>query len=243
MCIKETVICVPTYNEARNLPQITADILNAVPDASLLIIDDNSPDGTGRIADRLAYADSRISVLHRFRKEGLGKAYLDGFQRILNMNHIRLVGQMDADFSHPPNRLPAMIQATEKAELVIGSRYVSGGNTENWNAVRRMISRFGSLYARLWLNIPIRDITGGFKIWRREMLEQVLAYSISSDGYSFQIETNYLAFRLKARIAELPIAFTDRYIGQSKMTPGIAFEACWRLPLMRWGYRGVMRDA
>ncbi len=230
----EPVICLPTYNEAANLPRITEAILQSLPHASVLVIDDNSPDGTGDIADQMAQKNSQISVLHRTCKEGLGRAYLNGFRTVLDNPDTRLIIQMDADFSHPPDRLPAMVKAADKADLVIGSRYISGGGTQNWSFFRCMISALGSLYARLWLGMPVRDLTGGFKVWQRNLLEHILNYSISSGGFVFQIETTFLAFQAHARITEVPILFADRYVGKSKMNAGIAFEAFWRLPLIRW---------
>lgn len=230
---KDIVICLPTYNEKENLRLTAAAILSASPRVSILVIDDNSPDGTGRIADQLASEDPRISVLHRARKEGLGRAYLDGFRRVLQDPNVRFIGQMDADLSHPPERLPAMIQAAESGDLVIGSRYVRGGGTRNWNFCRKFISRFGSLYARIWLGMSVRDLTGGFKIWRRTLLESILKHPVNGGGYVFQVETTFLAFRLGADITELPILFTDRNVGKSKMTADIALEAFWRLPVMR----------
>lgn len=230
----ETIICVPTYNEARNIKRVTEAILYALPYASIFIIDDNSPDGTGAIADRMAEENPQISVLNRSQKEGLGRAYLDGFRTLLNRTDAELIVQMDADTSHPPDRLPDMICAAKAADLVIGSRYVPGGRTRNWNLTRRAISRFGSLYARVCMEVPVRDMTGGFKVWRRDMLKQVMAHPITSDGYAFQVETTFLANRLGGRIAEVPILFTDRNVGKSKMSMAIAFEASWRLPLIRW---------
>lgn len=230
---KEMVICLPTYNERANLRRTAASILEAVPQVSVLVIDDSSPDGTGALADQMAREDPRISVRHRARKEGLGRAYLDGFRTVLKQPDVRLIGQMDADLSHPPDRLPAMIRAAESADLVIGSRYVPGGGTRNWNLCRKIISRFGSLYARTWLGMPVRDLTGGFKIWRRSLLETVLTHPVNAGGYVFQVETSFLAFQLGADISELPIVFTDRHVGKSKMTADIALEAFWRLPVMR----------
>lgn len=230
---KDIVICLPTYNERENLRQTASGILSLVPQVSLLVIDDNSPDGTGHIADQLARADPRISVLHRACKQGLGRAYLDGFRTVLKAPNVRLIGQMDADLSHPPDRLPAMIRAAESDDLVIGSRYVPGGGTRNWNFFRKFISRFGSFYARTWLSMSVRDLTGGFKIWRRSLLEKLLEYPVHGGGYVFQTEMTFLAFRLGAGITELPIVFTDRNAGKSKMTVNIAYEAFWRLPAMR----------
>jgi len=231
---EKTVICLPTYNEARNIVKITENILEILPRVSILVIDDNSPDGTGAIAEQMALKHPRISVLHRPRKEGLGKAYVSGFRAALKRPEVRWIGQMDADLSHPPDRLPEMLRAAEHADLVIGSRYVSGGGTENWNIIRKMISRFGSLYVRLWLRIPFHDLTGGFKIWRRELLEQILCCPISAHGYAFQVETTFLSAQHNARIVEIPILFTDRNVGKSKMTMSIVFEAFWRVPLMGW---------
>jgi dolichol-phosphate mannosyltransferase len=231
---KKIVICLPTYNEAANLPQITEAILRIIPSAVILVIDDNSPDGTGAVAEKMRLENPQISVLHRVRKEGLGRAYLEGFRTVLkNMPEVERIVQMDADFSHPPERLPEMIRRSESADLVIGSRYVKGGGTENWSLFRQLISRFGSLYARLWLGLPVRDLTGGFKVWRRDLLEKILSCPIGSGGYGFQAETTFFAFRSGARIAEVPILFTDRNVGKSKMTAGIAWEAFWRLPLIR----------
>lgn len=232
-----TIVCLPTYNEAANLPRITEAILGTLPQASVFVIDDNSPDGTGDIADQMAQENPQISVLHRTCKQGLGRAYLNGFRTVLNNPDIRLIVQMDADFSHPPDRLPVMIQAADEADLVIGSRYISGGDTQNWGVFRRLISGLGSLYARLWLGMPVRDVTGGFKVWRRDLLEHILNYPIDSGGFVFQIETTFLAFQSDARITEVPILFTDRHAGRSKMNAGIAFEAFGKLPLIRWHNR------
>ncbi len=240
---QQTVICLPTYNELENLPRITTVILETLPQASILVIDDNSPDGTGDLAEQMAMGTSRISVLRRARKEGLGRAYLNAFRILLDRPDVALIVQMDADFSHPPARLPQMIQAAEQADLVIGSRYVPGGGIRNWGIHRRLISRFGSLYARVWLSLPVRDLTGGFKVWRREMLGKVLQYPIIGGGYVFQAETTFLASRLGGRVTEMPIMFTDREMGISKMSAGIAFEASWRVPLIRWKNRDVKRDA
>ena len=231
---KQIVVCLPTYNEAQNLIRIAGAILEALPRASILIVDDNSPDGTGKLADKLATENRSISVLHRPSKAGLGRAYLNGFHTILDNSNADLIVQMDADLSHPPEKLPGMIHSTADADLVIGSRYVAGGSTKNWGVLRKWVSRFGSFYARLWLGINIRDFTGGFKIWRRELLEKVLSNPISSEGYIFQVETTYIASRLGALITEFPIVFAERETGKSKMTLQIVFEAFWQLPLIRF---------
>lgn len=230
---KKIIICLPTYNEAENIGATVRAIFHFVPATSILIIDDHSPDGTGQIADVLSRQDSRIFVRHRPKKEGLGKAYYDGFRLAIDRMKGDIVVQMDADLSHPPEKLPQMIAAVQTADLVIGSRYIPGGGTENWNMARRMVSRFGAVYARLWLGLAVHDPTGGFKVWRSDLLSHVLACPVRSDGYGFQVETTFIAHRLKARIAEIPIFFTDRHVGRSKMTAGIAFEAFWRIPLMR----------
>ena len=172
-------------------------------------------------------------VLHRPRKEGLGQAYCDGFRYAINKVKADIIVQMDADLSHPPEKLPQMIAAIQTADLVIGSRYISGGGTKNWNISRRIISRFGAIYAKLWLDLPVHDPTGGFKVWRSDLLKHVLACPVISDGYGFQVETTFIDRQLGAHIVEIPICFTDRHVGRSKMTAGIAFEAFWRIPLMR----------
>lgn len=235
---EKTVVCLPTYNEAENIRQSVSSVLQFLPKAALLIIDDHSPDGTGHIADDLAHQDSRIIVLHRPEKQGLGKAYLEGFEFALYQMNAAYIVQMDADQSHPTDVLPRMIEEMNCADLVIGSRYISGGGTKNWNASRRLISRFGAGYARAWLGMPVHDPTGGYKVWDRNLLKNVLDYPIGSGGYVFQIETTYIAFCLGARIAEIPILFTDRNVGQSKMSTNIAFEAFWRIPAIRlFGHR------
>jgi len=227
------VICLPTYNEKENLPLTVAAIRDVLPNASILVIDDNSPDGTGDVAEGLSREYPGISVCHRPGKKGLCRAYLDGFRRVLDRPDVDLIIQMDADLSHPPDRLPAMIRAAETADLVIGSRYVPGGGTCNWNFVRRVISRFGSFYARTWLGLPVMDPTGGFKVWKRLLLERIMHYPITASGYAFQVETTWIAFRLNARIVEVPFVFNDRNLGSSKMSLAITMEACWRVPLLR----------
>jgi len=231
---RRTILCLPTYNEAENLHEMVRAVQRHVPSVHILVIDDNSPDGTGAIADRLADADPRIRVLHRAAKEGLGRAYIAGFRHVLADSDVSVIIQMDADGSHPVERLPALVEATNHADLVIGSRYVSGGGTENWGWARRQISRFGAFYARLCLGLPVRDPTGGFKAWRADLLRRVLAYPIDAGGYAFQIETSHIARRLGATIQEIPIRFVDRRVGQSKMSTGIALEAFWKVPRMRW---------
>ena len=226
----KAVICLPTYNERENLERM----LRALADkgVEVLVIDDNSPDGTGELADRLAAELDFVSVLHRERKEGLGPAYLAGFGRAL-AGGAELVLEMDADFSHDPTDVPRLIEAARDADLVLGSRYVDGGAIANWGPVRRFVSAGGSLYARLVLGVPVHDLTGGFKCFRREVLEALDLHAIASRGYAFQIETTYRALRAGFRVVEVPIRFVDREHGGSKMTRSIFAEAVWKVPALR----------
>jgi dolichol-phosphate mannosyltransferase len=222
----------PTYNERENLePMVRALLERLGPDDCVLVIDDASPDGTGELADRLAAEHDRVSVLHRPRKDGLGPAYLAGFRRAL-VDGVDLVLEMDCDFSHDPDDVPRLIEASAGADLVLGSRYVRGGRIENWNFPRRLVSRAGSLYAQALLWAPVRDLTGGFKCYRREVLEGIDLDAISSRGYAFQIETTYRALRAGFRVVELPITFVDREVGGSKMSRAIVLEAIWRVPYL-----------
>jgi dolichol-phosphate mannosyltransferase len=226
-------LVLPTYNEADNLEAVTAAALaNLPPEARVLVVDDDSPDGTGRIADRLASEQERVEVLHRRRKEGLGPAYLAGFRTALAAGAGAVI-EMDCDFSHDPADLPRLLAAAEDADLAIGSRYVAGGTIENWTALRRAISRGGSTYSRLALGLQVRDLTGGFKCIRREVLEAIPLDSISSRGYAFQVELTYHAARAGFRIVEIPIAFHERRAGASKMSGPIVLEAGWKIPLLR----------
>jgi dolichol-phosphate mannosyltransferase len=226
-------VILPTYNEAENLERIAGAVLEQLPDSRhLLIVDDNSPDGTGEIADRLARSSEDVSVLHRPRKEGLGPAYLAGFDVALESGAQRIV-EMDADFSHDPGYLPLLIHATQDADLAIGSRYVPGGGVTEWGAVRRFISR-GSAYARAALGLPIRDLTGGFKCFRRAVLEAIELDTIQARGYAFQVETTYRAIQAGFEVVEVPIVFKDRRDGTSKMSRSIVAEAIWRVPAMRF---------
>ena len=230
---QKTAICLPTFNEAYNLPVIVGAIQRILPDVFIVVIDDNSPDYTGLIADRLADKNTHIKVLHRRSKSGLGRAYYDGFHFAMDQLHADLIVQMDADFSHDPRTLPLLISASVHADLVIGSRYVTGGEIENWSLARQLISRFGSLYARKILNLPIYDPTGGFKIWHKELLQEVLKQPIASGGYVFQVETTFYAYIMGASITEVPIRFVERKSGKSKMTASIAFEAFHRILMLR----------
>ena len=228
------VLCLPTYNERENLePMIRA--LGGVLDVSrdrILVIDDASPDGTGGIADRLAAELAWVSVLHRERKEGIGPAYIAGFDWAL-AEGAELVLEMDCDFSHRPSDVPRLIAAAEDADLVLGSRYAPGGGTENWGLVRRIVSRGGSLYAQILLGMRVRDLTGGFKCFRRGALEAIDLDALSATGYAFQIETTYRVRRAGLRVQEIPITFVERRAGASKMTGSIVAEAIWKVPLLR----------
>ena len=229
------VVVMPTYDEAENLPTIVPAILAQAAELDVLVVDDNSPDGTGRIADDLARAHpGRVSVLHRARKEGLGAAYLFGFAHALGLGYGRLL-QMDADFSHDPKVLPTLLSASlTAADVALGSRYVAGGGTVNWSLRRRILSRGGSLYARTILGIPIRDLTGAFRCYRREVLEQIDLGTIRSTGNAFQIELIYRVVRRGFRVVEVPITFADRRQGQSKMSGKIIAEAIWKVWLIRF---------
>ena len=227
-------VCLPTYNERENLPRMIEALRPILRDGDrVLVIDDNSPDGTGDVADALAAAHPFVDVLHRPRKEGLGRAYIAGFHRAL-VDGAELVLEMDCDFSHDPEDVPRLIEAAENgADLVLGSRYVPGGSTRNWGLVRRAVSSAGNIYARLVLQSSIRDLTGGFKCFRAPVLETVDLDAIGSKGYAFQIETTYRVLRAGFRVVEVPIAFTDREQGHSKMSKAIVLEAIWKVPLLR----------
>ena len=227
-------VVLPTYDERENLARIVPAILAAAPELDVLVVDDSSPDGTGALADELAARDRRVRVLHRPRKQGLGRAYLAGFDVALREGYRRIL-EMDADFSHDPAALPALLAASRDADLVLGSRYVPGGGTANWGLGRRLLSRGGSFYARTILGVPIRDLTGGFKCFRREVLERIDLPSVRTAGYAFQIELTYRALRRGFRVVEVPILFTDRRVGQSKMTRAIVLEALWKV----WSLRGT----
>ncbi len=234
--VARAVVCVPTYNERDNVEALVralGDVLDTSRDR-VLVIDDGSPDGTGEIADRLAEELPWLDVLHRMRKEGIGRAYLAGFERALATG-AELVLEMDCDFSHAPRDVPRLIAACEGgADLALGSRWVKGGGTENWGLLRRFISRGGSLYARLVLGVGIRDLTGGFKCFRRAVLETIDLDAIAARGYGFQIEGTYRALRAGFRVVELPITFVDRRVGESKMSGAIVLEAMRQVPVLRW---------
>ena len=227
-------VCLPTYNERENLePMLNALAELLRPGDRVLVIDDASPDGTGELADLLAQTLAFVDVLHRPHKDGLGPAYLAGFHHTLQTD-AELILEMDCDFSHDPADVPRLIAAAEEgADVVLGSRYVPGGRVANWGLVRRGISRGASLYTALFLQMGVHDPTGGFKCFRRSVLETIPLDRIHAKGYAFQIETTYRAKRAGFRIAEVPIAFTDRTAGHSKMSRTIVLEAIWRVPLLR----------
>jgi dolichol-phosphate mannosyltransferase len=233
-----TWVVIPTYNEADNIEPLVRAILPRLAAATathrVLIVDDSSPDGTGAIADRLAAELDSVEVLHRTAKDGLGRAYAAGFERAL-AGGAQLVVQMDADFSHDPAHLPALIEAAADADLVIGSRYVSGGGVAEWGALRRLLSRGGSAYARTILGVPVRDLTGGFKCFRRELLERISLSGFQTAGFGFQVEVTYRAARAGARVREVPIVFRDRRVGTSKISSRIVLEALWRVLELRLG--------
>jgi dolichol-phosphate mannosyltransferase len=230
------VVCVPTYDERENLePMVRAlgtVLAGLAPDGRVLVIDDASPDGTGRLADQLTRELPFLDVLHRERKEGLGPAYIAGFERALGQG-AELIATIDCDFSHDPTDLPRLVDAASRAGIALGSRYVPGGATENWGALRRFVSRGGSLYARALLGIAVHDTTSGFKVYRREVLEAIDPGRIESRGYAFQIETVFRAIRCGYTVEEVPIRFADRTEGGSKMGPGIVLEAVLRVPALR----------
>jgi dolichol-phosphate mannosyltransferase len=223
-------VCLPTYDERENVERMVRTLVGL--GVRVLVIDDNSPYGTGEIADRLAEELDDVSVLHRPQKQGLGPAYLAGFRRALD-DGADLVLEMDCDFSHDPADVPRLIGAAEDADVVLGSRYVPGGRVGNWGPLRRFISRGGSLYAQIILGLPIRDLTGGFKCYRRAVLEALPLDEIDSKGYAFQIETTYRALRKGFRVREIPITFVDREKGGSKMSKAIVVEGVWKVPALR----------
>jgi dolichol-phosphate mannosyltransferase len=218
------LIIVPTYNEAENLPRLVTEIHAVVPEVDLLVVDDGSPDGTGELAREMAARDPRIQTLHRSGKLGLGTAYLAGFRWALARGYA-LVLEMDADLSHQPRHLPELLAAAREADLVLGARYIPGGGTQGWTFARKLLSRGGNLYARTVLGLPYRDLTGGFKCFRREVLERIDLDSVGSVGYAFQIELTYRAHHAGFRIKEVPIIFPDRERGESKMSGRIVREA------------------
>lgn len=237
--MSDTLVIVPTYNEKENAEAIAQAVLAACPEADLLFVDDNSPDGTGQLADRMAAENPRIHVMHRQQKQGLGRAYVAGFRWALERPEYRFVMEMDADFSHDPKAVPQLRAAAQKADLVLGSRYVGGIRVVNWPLNRLILSTGAALYVRLITGMPFTDPTGGFKCFRREVLAAIDLDNIHANGYSFQIEMTHTAWHLGFRIVESPITFEERREGQSKMSGGIINEALWMVwkLLARCGFR------
>ncbi len=239
----QLTVIVPTYNEAENLPKLVSALFALpTPGLKILIVDDNSPDGTGRLADELAeHHPDRISVIHRTGKLGLRTAYLDGFKQAIAQG-AEAIGQMDADFSHDPNTLVEMIAALENADVVLGSRYISGGSVDRqWPLWRKWLSAFGNTYARTLLRFPLRDVTTGYRLWRREALQGMPLNRIHANGYVFLVEMAYMAFCLRYRFAQVPIYFADRRWGKSKMSFKIQIEAALRLWQVKWNYRDLRK--
>ncbi|MFG2192020.1 polyprenol monophosphomannose synthase [Streptomyces sp. NPDC048639] len=226
------LVIIPTYNEAENIKPIVGRVRSAVPEAHILVADDNSPDGTGKLADELVAEDDHVHVLHRKGKEGLGAAYLAGFRWGIDNGYGVLV-EMDADGSHQPEELPRLLTALKGADLVLGSRWVPGGRVVNWPASRQFISRGGSTYSRLMLGLPLRDITGGYRAFRKETLEQLGIDKVASQGYCFQVDMARRAMKAGFRVVEVPITFIERERGDSKMSRDIVVEALWRVTA--WG--------
>jgi dolichol-phosphate mannosyltransferase len=234
MTLGRVVMVVPTYNESENLAWITGRLRRTLPDVDVLVVDDGSPDGTGRIADELAAADPRVSVVHRTDKEGLGAAYLHGFDVALERGY-DVIGEMDADGSHQPEQLPRLLAALEAADLVLGSRWVPGGTVVNWPWPRRALSRGGNLYTRVLLGVPLGDATGGFRVFRRTTLEKIDLDTVQSVGYCFQVDLAWRSVEAGLRVVEVPIEFVERERGDSKMSPDVAVESLRRIT--RWGMR------
>lgn len=230
----KAVVVIPTYNESENIEKLVKAILDLQKDIHICIIDDNSPDGTGQIADRLAAYYSEVSVIHRHGKLGLGTAYIEGFKRALR-DRADYIFEMDADFSHDPKYLPDFLGAIQNKDLVLGSRYLHGISVVNWGFKRLLLSKFATLYVKLITGLPISDATGGFKCFRREVLESINLDKIYSNGYSFQIEMTYKAWKKGFRVGEIPIIFIDRCVGQSKMSKKIVWEAIWTTWRLRLG--------
>lgn len=237
----QILIIIPTYNEIANIEKLTEEIHSVLPDAHVLIIDDNSPDGTGRLADRLAQKDPRIKIIHRTQKLGLGSAYIQGFQYALT-RHYDFIFEMDADCSHQPKYLPDFLAVAPQYHLILGSRYIKGGGIESWGLCRRLLSRAANLYARIILRLPYKDLTGGFKCYSQAALAQIKLGSIISEGYVFQIETTYRIHQNRLAIKEIPIIFKGRDKGKSKISRKICLEAIWKVPLLRFFPQEISAD-
>jgi glycosyltransferase involved in cell wall biosynthesis len=238
MSLGRVLVIVPTYNERENLETIAGRLHAAVPHADLLVVDDNSPDGTGALADGLADGSDWVHVLHRQGKEGLGAAYLAGFAWA-RAHDYDVVVEMDADGSHAPEQLPRLLAALENAELVLGSRWVDGGEVRNWPKSRELLSRGGNAYTRLALGLPLKDATGGYRAYRRTVLDPLLDAGVASQGYCFQVDLAWQVWRAGHRVVEVPITFVEREFGESKMSRAIVAEALWRVTV--WGFRSRLR--
>jgi dolichol-phosphate mannosyltransferase len=229
---KRAVVVIPTYNERETLPAITEAVLGLTGGWNILVVDDTSPDGTGELADEMARREPRVRVLHREQKEGLGPAYLAGFGEALKRREVDFAAQLDADFSHDPSDLPRLLEAVGEADLAIGSRYVAGGRTKGWSLRRRLLSKWGNAYVRAVLGVSVRDLTAGFRMWRRAALEAIDFETVDTRGYGFQIEMAVRALAARCRVVEVPICFTERRAGKSKMSGSIVAEALvlpWKL--------------
>ena len=240
--MSDILVVIPTYNEAENIRLIVTAVFAAGPQADILFVDDNSPDGTGRLADAIGQADTRVQVLHKQDKQGLGRAYITGFKWALE-RHYRYIFEMDADFSHNPVELPKFLEAAANADLILGSRYINGIRIVNWPLNRLILSKGASLYVRLITGMPISDPTSGYKCFRREVLEAINLDRIRSNGYSFQIEMTHTAWKLGFRIVEIPIIFEDRSSGQSKMNATIVREALGIVPRLRFRFQQMKNPA
>jgi dolichol-phosphate mannosyltransferase len=228
----KALVIIPTYNESENIEKIVPLVMEKDPSIHVLIVDDNSPDGTGRIADEMAKKDGRVSVIHREKKSGLGTAYIAGFKFALEKGY-DLIFEMDCDFSHDPKYVPHFLKAIQEADLVLGSRYVDGVNVINWPMSRLLLSYYANVYSRLVTGLPVKDATSGFKCFRREVLEAIDLGRVKSNGYSFQIEMSFRAWKKGFKIKEIPIVFEDRKVGQSKMSKKIVREAVWMVWKLR----------
>ncbi len=228
---EKKLIVIPTYNEAENIEPLIEEILETVPDVNILVVDDSSPDGTGEIVEGLAKKDNRINLLSRTKKEGLGRAYVAGFKWALNHGY-DIICQMDSDFSHQPRHLPTFFDTIKECDVVLGSRYIPGGETEGWPLRRKLLSKGGNLYARTILGLPFSDLTGGFKCFRQKVLKAINLDEVGAQGYAFQMEMTYRAFKKGFKIKEIPIVFPDRLRGESKLSGSIFWESLaipWRL--------------
>ncbi len=232
-CVMTATVVIPTYNERDNIQRIVPALLNGREGLRVLVVDDNSPDGTSDVVRAMSHADPRVSLICRSQKQGIGPAYLSGFQRALE-EQTEFILQMDADFSHPVDMVPEFLRLAQQYDLVLGSRYLNGITVVNWPMGRLLLSYYGNAYARWVTGLPVADVTGGFKCWRRELLARIPLERVRSNGYAFQIEMTFRAWQLGARICEIPILFMDRTVGDSKMNKRIALEALWIVWWLRW---------